>query len=55
MASKQIRLWLTLSEKEKDYLVDAYKRYVSLSTGDILTMNKWILNRIIEAIKNEAE
>lgn len=55
MATKQIRVVLTLSEQERDYLQDAYKRYVSLSNGEILTLNKWLLNKTIEAIKNEAE
>ena len=51
MAAKQIRITLTLSEKERDYLLQAYRRYVTLENGEILTLNKWLLNKVIEALK----
>lgn len=51
MTAKQIRITLTLSEKERDYLLQAYRRYVTMETGEILTLNKWLLNRVIEALQ----
>ena len=53
--AKSVKILLTLTEQEREYLREAYKRYVSMEPGEILTMNKWLLNKVIEAIDNEAE